>query len=160
MNKIHMWVWLILGLCVVALAAQAQGQNRKPGLWEVTSSMSMSGMPQMPQMGSHTTQVCVTQAMIDKFGGPTTNPGRGNCQMTNVQLSATGMSASMSCSGQTSMTGTVQTTFVDANTTKTTMTMTMAAGNGQNMNMTVQATAAYKGSDCGSVQPMAMPPSK
>jgi Protein of unknown function (DUF3617) len=156
----RMSVSLMLALCVVALASQAQAQSRKPGLWQVTSSMSMSGMPQMPQMGSQTTQVCVTQAMIDKFGGPTTNPGRGNCQMTNVQLSATGMSASMSCSGQMNMTGTVQTTFVDANTTKTTVNMAMKAGNGQNMNMTMQATATYKGADCGSVQPMAMPPSK
>jgi len=158
MNKIR--IWAILGLCVVALAAQAQGQSRKPGLWEVTSSMSMSGMPQMPQMGSHTTQVCVTQAMIDKYGGPTSNPGRGNCQMTNVQLTATGMTANMSCSGQMNMTGTVQTTFVDANTTKTTVTMAMTTGNGQTMNMTTQATATYKGSDCGSVQPMAMPSGK
>lgn len=157
MNRIH--IWATLGVCVIALGAQAQGQSRKPGLWEVTSSMSMAGMPQMAQMGSHTAQVCVTQAMIDKYGGPTSNPGRGNCQMTNVQLTATGMSANMSCSGQMSMTGTVQTTFVDANTTKTTMTMSMASGNGQTMNMTTQATATYKGPDCGSVQPIAMPPS-
>jgi hypothetical protein len=157
MSKIRIWV--ILGLCVVALAAQAQGQSRKPGLWEVTSSMSMSGMPQMSQMGSHTMQVCVTQAMIDKYGGPTSNPQTGNCQMTNVALTAAGMTAKMSCSGQMNMTGTIQTTFVDANTTKTTVTMTMASGNGQTMNMTTQATATYKGADCGSVKPMAVPAS-
>ena len=158
MNKIH--IGAILGLCALALAAQAQGQGRKPGLWEVTSSMSMAGMPQMAQMGSHTTQVCVTQAMIDKYGGPTSNPQTGNCHMTNVQLTASGMTANMSCSGQMNMTGTVQTTFVDANTTKTTVTMAMTTGNGQTMNMTTQATATYKGSDCGSVQPMAMPSGK
>jgi len=110
-------------------------------------------------MGSHTTQVCVTQAMIDKYGGPTSNPGRGNCQMTDVSLTASGMTAKMSCSGQMNMTGTVQTTFVDANTTKTTVTMTMTSPNGQTMNMTTQATATYKGADCGSVQPMAVPAS-
>ena len=156
MNKIRIGV--ALGLCVIALAAQAQSQSRKPGLWEVTSSMSMSGMPQMPQM-SHTMQVCVTQAMIDKYGGPTSNPGRGNCQTTNVQRTATGMSANMTCSGQMNMTGTMQTTFVDANTTKTTVTMTMAGGNGQTMTMTTQSTATYKGPDCGSVKPLAMPAS-
>jgi len=150
-------IWMTLGCCIVALAAQMHGQSRKPGLWEVTSSMSMSGMPNMPAMGSHTTQVCVTQAMIDKYGGPTTNPGRGNCQMTNVQLTATGMTASMSCSGQMTMTGTVQTTFVDANTTRTTVNMTTTMGNGQTMNMTTQSTATYKGADCGSVKPLAMP---
>ncbi|MGA3034174.1 MAG: DUF3617 family protein [Terracidiphilus sp.] len=156
MNKSY--VWAVLALCIASLSAQAQ--SRKPGLWEVTSSMNMAGMPSnMPNMGSHTTQVCVTQAMIDKYGGPTSNPGRGNCQMTDVSLTASGMTAKMSCSGQMNMTGTVQTTFVDANTTKTTVTMTMTSPNGQTMNMTTQATATYKGADCGSVQPMAVPAS-
>jgi hypothetical protein len=151
---------LIVGLCAVALAAQAKSQSRKPGLWEVTTQMSMTGGPAgMPQMPSHTTQVCVTQAMIDKYGGPYSNPQQGNCQVTNVQLTASGMTANLTCSGQMKMTGTVQTAFVDANTTKTTVQMTMAMGP-NTMNMTTQATSVYKGSDCGSVKPLAMPPSQ
>ena len=152
-------VWMVVGCCLMALATSAQGQ-RKAGLWEVTSQMSMSGMPSMPAMGSHTQQVCVTQAMIDKYGGPYSNPQNAQCQVTNVSLSPTGMSADLSCTGRMSMTGTVKTTFVDANTTKTTMLMNMTMGNGQQMTMTMNATSAYKGPDCGSVQPMAMPPSQ
>jgi hypothetical protein len=150
---------MVVGCCLFALAASAQGQ-RKAGLWEVTSSMSMSGMPNMPNMGSHTQQVCVTQAMIDKYGGPYSNPQNAQCQVTNVSLSPTGMSADLNCSGRMSMTGTVKTTFVDANTTKTTMQMNMTMGNGQQMQMTMNATSSYKGPDCGSVQPLAMPPSQ
>ncbi|MGB8029356.1 MAG: DUF3617 family protein [Terracidiphilus sp.] len=152
-------IWMVVGCCLIALATSAQGQ-RKAGLWEVTSQMSMSGMPNMPQMGSRTQQVCVTQAMIDKYGGPYSNPQNGQCQVTKVSLTPTGMSANLSCTGRTTMTGTVQTTFVDANTTKTTMQMNMTMGNGQQMNMTMQSTATYKGADCGSVQPLAMPPSQ
>jgi hypothetical protein len=122
--------------------------------------MSMSGMPNMPNMGSHTQEVCVTQAMIDKYGGPYSNPQNAQCQVTNVSLTPTGMSANLSCTGRMTMTGTVQTTFVDANTTKTTMLMNMTMGNGQQMQMTMQATSTYKGADCGSVQPLAMPPSQ
>jgi hypothetical protein len=122
--------------------------------------MTMSGMPQMPQMGPHTMQICVTQAMIDRYGGPYSNPQRGNCQTTNVVLTATGMTANLTCSGQMSMTGTVQTTFVDANTTKSTIQMTMTMGNGQTMTMTTQSTSTYKGQDCGSVMPPTMPPSQ
>jgi hypothetical protein len=143
----------------LALAASAHGQ-RKAGLWEVTSQMSMSGMPNMPQMGARTQQVCVTQAMIDKYGGPYSNPQNAQCQVTNVSLSPTGMSADLSCSGRMTMTGTVKTTFVDANTTKTAMQMNMTMGNGQQMQMTMNATSSYKGPDCGSVQPLAMPPSQ
>jgi len=151
---------MIVGLCAVALAAQAKGQSRKPGLWEVTSQMSMTGGPAgMPQMPPRTTQVCVTQAMIDKYGGPYSNPPQAQCQVTNVSLTATGMTANLSCTGRTTVTGTVQTTFVDENTTKTTIQMTMAMGP-NTMNMTTQATSVYKGSDCGSVKPLAMPPSQ
>jgi hypothetical protein len=153
-------IWLVLGLCIVALAAQAEGQ-RKAGLWEVTSSMTMSGMPGMPGMGSHTQQVCVTQAMIDKYGGPYTSPQNAQCKLTNVSVTANGMTANLVCSGATNMTGTVQTTFVDANTTKTTMQLNMAQlPNGQSMTMTTNMTSVYKGPDCGSVKPMAMPASQ
>jgi hypothetical protein len=151
---------MILGCCIIALAAQAQGQRRKAGLWEVTSQMSMSGGPQnMPQMPPRTTQVCVTQAMIDKYGGPYSNPPNSQCQMTNLSVTPTGMSANLTCTGRGTTTGTVQTTFVDANTTKTTVQMSIAMGP-NTMNMTMMSTATYKGPDCGSVQPMAMPPSK
>jgi hypothetical protein len=152
-------IWMVVGCCLFALAVSAQGQ-RKAGLWEVTSQMSMSGMPNMPQMGSRTQQVCVTQAMINKYGGPYSNPQNGQCQVTNVSLSPTGMSADLSCTGRATMTGTVKTVFVDANTTKTTMQMNMTTGNGQQMDMTMQSTATYKGADCGSVQPLTLPPSK
>jgi hypothetical protein len=152
-------IWVVVSCCLIAMAASVQGQ-RKAGLWEVTSSMSMSGMPNMPNMGSRTQEVCVTQAMIDKYGGPYSNPQNGQCQVTNVSLTPTGMSADLSCTGRMTMTGTVKTMFVDANTTKTTMLMNMTTGNGQQMNMTMQSTATYKGADCGSVQPLAMPPSQ
>lgn len=146
----------MLGLSIAALAAPAQGQ-RKAGLWEVTSSMTMSGMPAMPSMGSHSQQVCVTQEMIDKYGGPTTNPQNAQCQMTNVSLTATGMTANMTCTGRMPMTGTVKTTFVDANTTKTVMELNMSMPNGQAMTMTMNSTSTYKGTDCGSVKPLPMP---
>jgi hypothetical protein len=158
MNKTQFW--LILGCCIIAFAAQAQSQSRKPGLWEVTSQMSMSGGPaNMPQMPPRTSQVCVTQAMIDKYGGPYSNPPQSQCQITNMSVTATGMSADLTCSGRGSMSGTVKTTFVDSNTTKTTVQMTMTMGS-NTMNMTMESTAMYKGPDCGSVQPLAMPPSK
>jgi hypothetical protein len=151
---------MILGCCIIALAAQAKGQSRKPGLWEVTSQMSMSGGPQnMPQMPPRTSQVCVTQAMVDKYGGPYSNPPNSQCQMTNVSVTPTGMSANLSCTGRATMTGTVQMTFVDAGTTKTTVQMSMMMGSNA-MNMTMVSTATYKGPDCGSVQPLPMPAGK
>jgi hypothetical protein len=55
---------------------------------------------QHAEHGLHTQQVCVTQAMIDKYGGPTSNPQNAQCQITNVSLTATGMTANMTCTGR------------------------------------------------------------
>ena len=176
-------VSLTLACCLMALTAFAQAQSKqKPGLWEVTSSMSMgsAGTPAAPQlppgvqlppgmqmpggpMAPRTTQVCVTQAMIDKYGGPYSNPQRGDCQASNISLKDSGMTATITCTGQVTATGTVETAFVDANTTQTKvhMTGTMQMGpNSRPIDMTIQSKSVYKGADCGSVKPMVMPASK
>jgi hypothetical protein len=179
MNKSR--VWMIVGCCGVALTALAWSQSqRKAGLWEVTSQINMAGMPQMPQLppgtqlppgmqmpaspfAPHTSEVCVTQSMIDKYGSPYSNPPRGDCKITNISMRSDGMSATMACTGQMNATGTVETTFVDSNTTKTNVhiTGTMQMGpNSRPIDMTMQSTSTYKGADCGSVQPLAMPPSQ
>ena len=87
-------VWMMLGCCLLALTVLAWAQsNRKPGLWEVTSTMTWQQSPMPPGMqappgspfggGPRTTQVCVTQAQIDKFGGPAPQT-RGDCQVTGA----------------------------------------------------------------------------
>jgi hypothetical protein len=160
------------------LVTAAQGQSKqKPGLWEVTSQMTMAGMPQMPQMpqgaqmppgmqmpqspfAPHTSQVCVTQAMVDKYGGPMSNPPRGDCQTTNVVIKPDGMTADISCTGQMNAKGTVTATFTDSNTSSTTVHLVGTMQMGQNsrpVDMTMHSTSTYKGPDCGSVKPMAMP---
>jgi len=183
MKKIQ--ITIVVGSGFLALATLAGAQShQKPGLYEVTSQVSMGGagapqasaMPQlppgvqlppgmsMPQManpyGPHTTQVCETQAMIDKFGGPYSNPPRGDCKVTDISLKPDGMTAKIVCTGQLNGTGTVNSTWTDSSTTKSTvhLTGTMQMGpNSQPIDMTIQSTSTYKGPDCGSVKPLAMP---
>jgi hypothetical protein len=152
---------------MLTTVAQAQSK-RKPGLWEVTTQMTIAGMPQMPQMPAgvqspfapHTNQVCVTQAMIDKYGGPMSQPQRGDCQTTNVSIRPDGMTADIMCTGDMNAKGTITTTFTDGNTSDMTMhlvgTMEMR-GNSRPVDMTMHATSVYKGPDCGSVKPAGMP---
>ncbi len=73
--------------------------------------------------------------MVDKYGGPYSNPQNAQCQVTNVSLTTGGMSANLSCTGRTSMTGTVTATFVDVNTTQNdgVQMNSMTTGNGQQM---------------------------
>jgi hypothetical protein len=168
--------------CVLALAAFAQAQSgRKPGLYEITSQMSMggAGAPQMPQLppgvklppgvqmpqgmgGPIVTRTCVTQAMIDKYGGPSPAPQQGQCRVTDVTMKSNGMTAKIICTGQMNATGTVETTWIDANSshTKMHMTGTMQVGQGSRpIDMTSESTSVYKGPDCGSVKPPPIPAS-
>jgi hypothetical protein len=157
----HIRTGVIVGLCAFALAAQehAQGHKEKPGLYEVSTSMSMSGTPgNMPAPAPHTMQVCVTQAMVDKYGGPMSSQQMPNCKSSNLVVTPEGMSATVTCSGKVNSTGTVKSTFVDANTTKTTVNMTMTMGS-QTVTTTTESTYTYKGPDCGSVKPPPMPAS-
>jgi polyisoprenoid-binding protein YceI len=100
--------------------------------------------------------------MIDKFGGPNPAPANphADCKVTNVVQKSNGMSANITCTGQMNATGTVESTYVDANTTKSAIqiTGTMEMGGKSNpVDMSMQSTSVYKGPDCGSVKPMTMP---
>jgi hypothetical protein len=178
-------IWITMGCCLFAVALFAWAQSaRKAGLWEITTTMSMGGMqmPQMPQLppgvtlppgmkmpgqgspmgGPTTVQVCVTQEMIDKYGGAAPAPPNRNadCKVTDVSIQSGGMTAKINCTGQMTATGTIESTFVDANTTKTKMHMTGTMQHGANsmpVDMTMQSTSVYKGPDCGSVKPLPMP---
>jgi hypothetical protein len=73
------------------------------------------------------------------------------------------MSATITCTGQMNATGTVEATYVDANTTKSTIHITgtmQMGGNSSPVDMSMQSTSVYKGPDCGSVKPMTMPTGK
>jgi hypothetical protein len=95
--------------------------------------------------------------MIDKYGGPSPAPARGDCQVTNVAMSPTGMTAAMACTGQMTGSGTVEATWPDATSsqTKVHFTGTMQMGpRSAPVEWTMKATSSYKGADCGSVRPV------
>lgn len=166
-------VWIMIGCCLCAMAVLASAQTKgKPGLWDVTTTRTFNGMqmPQMPQGaqvppgmaarmggGPMTTQVCVTQAMVDRYSGPPPQ-SRGDCQVTNRTMKPDGFTAEIACTGQFTGKGTVDTTILDSDHVKTTMHMAGAGGpQGHPIDMTMEMNSVYKGPDCGSVQPPPMP---
>jgi Protein of unknown function (DUF3617) len=165
-------IWITCCLLAVAVTTAAQ-VNRKPGLWEMTSTMTWQQSPMPPGMqapagspfggGPRTTQVCLTQAMIDKYGAPMPGSSRGNCEITNVSLHPTGMTATMVCTGNFSGTGTVESSWTELDHAKGRVhfTGTMQMGpNTRPIEWTSESTSVYKGADCGSVKPMPMPADK
>jgi hypothetical protein len=161
---------ITIGCCLFAVAVLAWAQStRKPGLWEMTTTMTWQQSPMPPGMqappgspfggGPHTTQVCLTQAMIDKYGAPMPT-SHGDCQITNVVLSANSMTGAMVCTGKTSGTGTVQSDWSVPGHAKGKVHFagTMQAGpNSKPIEWTAESTSVYKGPDCGNVQPAPMP---
>src|SRR5580698_8731636 len=122
-------VCLALSCCLFLASVAGAQANRKPGLYDVTSTMTFQQSPLPPGMqappGSpfsgapRTTQVCVTQAMVDKYGGPSPAPqNRGaDCQVTDVVVKDNGMTANISCTGQMTGTGTVESTWTEGGAT-------------------------------------------
>ncbi len=153
----------------VGLLVWAQG--RKAGLWEVTSTQTWQQSPLPAGMpipaggnspfagGTHTSQVCLTQQQLDKYGAipPQT---RGECQVTNVNKTANGMTAEMACSGRMSGKGNVESSWTDGEHAKSKVHFTGSIQLGPNskpVEWTTTATSVFKGSDCGSVKPMVVP---
>lgn len=164
-------VRLALCCCLAAVAVLAWAQNRKPGLWEMTSTMTWqqspfpSNMPAPPAGnspfggGKHVTQVCLTQAMIDRYGAPVPQ-SHGSCQVSNVVKSSHGMSADWICSGMMSGKGTLESHWSEDGhaTGKVHFVGSMQMGpNPTPVEWTIESTSEYKSPDCGSVQPMPMP---
>jgi len=166
-------VWIPTACCLFAVAVFAWAQStRKPGLWEMTTTMTFQQSPMPPGMqappgspfagGPHTTQVCLTQAMIDKYGAPMPAT-RGDCQFTNVQVKPTGMTATMVCAGKTNGTATVESNWPEQDHAKGKVHFvgTMQMGpNSKPIEWTTESVSVYKGPDCGSVQPAPMPAEK
>jgi hypothetical protein len=161
---------LIAGV-LSATAVVAWAQGRKAGLWEVTSTTTLQQSPFPPGMtppsgsplapGARTTQVCLTQAMIDKFGGPA--PQNGECQFTDLKKSDHGMSAELVCSGRMTGKGTFESSWTDSEHAKATVHVTGTAqgrGGPVPIEFTRESTSVFKSPDCGDVKPLSIPDGK
>jgi hypothetical protein len=173
MNKTQ--VRVALGCCLLATAILSWAQAvRKPGLWEMTSTMTWQKTPLPPGMTmpqgaqnpfaptTRTTEVCLTQEMIDKMGVPFSTPEQ-SCTVSNIVLKSTSMTAEMTCTGRMNLHATMESSWPSGNTAhgKVHATGTMQMGaNAAPIEYTVESTSTYKGADCGSVKPLPMPATK
>jgi hypothetical protein len=163
-------VWICLCLFAVTITASSQAV-RKPGLWEMTVTMTWQKSPMPAGMTmpagmknpfsgtTTTTQVCLTPEMINKYGIPTSQNQR-DCKTINVALHATSMTADMVCSGKMNGKGEMSSSWPDGNVANGNVHFagTMQSGsNATPVEWTVISKSVYKGPDCGSVKPLPMP---
>jgi hypothetical protein len=173
---------ILIALFAFCLLAQLAGAQIKPldvklGLWEVTSTSLMTGLPGIPPdvlaklpadqrakmeaaMGARaggapkTTaqKVCITREKLDKenaFG-----EDRKNCTRTVVTSSASKLEMKVQCTEEHNMTmnGTIHVEALNSETVKGSVRMTSGTGNGQTMNVNSDFTSRYLGPACGDVK--------
>lgn len=106
-----------------------------------------------------TTQVCLTQAMIDKYG--VSMPLSSNdCQIVNVVMKDSNTTADMVCNGKIKGKGSVESSWIGSNESKSKVHFVGKMKSGEEalpIEWTTDSTSVYKGSDCGSVKPMSLP---
>jgi hypothetical protein len=151
--------------------------NVKEGLWEVTTTHSISGAPAMAippdtlakmppeqrarieaamkQSGingpaTDVRKECVTKEKLDK--SMAFNDNRENCKRTVVNSTASKMSVKFHCEDkQGSTDGTFQVDALGSDNAKGSMQATTNR-NGQTMNMNFTFNSKYLGSDCGDIK--------
>jgi hypothetical protein len=148
--------------------------NVKEGLWEVTVTHSMTGMPAMPNVppdalakmppeqrarveammkGGASTDVrkeCVTKEKLEKQSA--FNVNRGECTRTVVNSTSSKLEVKMHCEEkQTTSDSTVVIDALSLDGVKGTV-QSVVNSNGRTMNMNFTFSSKYLGTDCGDVK--------
>ncbi len=149
--------------------------NVKEGLWEVTVTRSMTGMPATPTIppetlakmspeqrarveammkGGASTDVrkeCVTKEKLEKHTAFSNN--RGDCTRTVVSSTGRKMEVKFHCEEkQSSSDGTFVMEALGSDNVKGTMHMVINRSGGQPMTMDFTTASKYLGQDCGDVK--------
>ena len=141
--------------------------TRRPGLWEITTTMTWQQSPFAPgtvsgigEGGRHVKQVCLTQEMIDKDGALLPQ-SHGECRIENKVMRLGGITANWVCSGKINGTGAIETNWSDLEhaTGKLHFTGTFQGG-AQTfpIEWTTDSSSVFKSDSCGNVRPMTVGP--
>ena len=154
------------GAAALALAAvPAIASHRKAGLWNVTVTTNVGGMPDMSKLppeaqaamrargvtmngNTMTVQHCMTQEEVEADHPEMHN--MKECRMLNVQAGANRFTADFMCSGQMQGNGHVEFVF-DSPEHYTGRTTMMGATMGHPVNMTTTMEGRWVGADCKGV---------
>lgn len=118
MRRLGMGVAWFMVSAAVAFAQDAGQHSGKPGLWEITTTMTWQKSPVPPGSpggppgaGTHVTSVCLTQAMVD--AGALFPQSRGSCKIENKVIKPGSVTADYVCTGKMKGKGMLEATFSD-----------------------------------------------
>ena len=158
--------WMAFACLACAGAAATWAGTRQAGLWELTTTTSWQKSPSVPggenqplRGGAHTTQVCLTQEMIDKYAALLPQ-SRGQCSLTNKVVNSGIITADYVCNGIMNGKGNLVSKWPDSQHSKSSVhfvgTFRVGAEE-QPIEWTTESTAVFKGEDCGAVKPPSLP---
>jgi hypothetical protein len=173
-NKGLLFTLIVFSSVALAAADKITMLDIKEGLWEMTTTHSMTGMPAMANIppetlakmppeqrariegmmkGTPTTDVrkeCITKEKLEKNSAFSNN--RGNCTRTIVSSTGRKLELKFHCEEkQSSSDGTVLVEAIGTDSVKGSMHM-VTDGGGRNMNMDFTFSSKYLGSACGDVK--------
>jgi hypothetical protein len=183
-RKTSLWMSIFCGVAVFVAIAAAQSV-RKPGLWEITSTITWQQSPLAESsqahagdhaamsppvpatstsplgLGTQTSKVCLTQEMIDKYGAPL--PQSRDCHIENLVKTETSMKGDWVCTARMQGRGTIESTRTEQDQAKGKIhfigTMQLTSGP-KAVEFTIESTSKFESPDCGQVKPLPMPPEK
>ncbi len=158
--------WIALGCCITAATVISAAGTRQAGLWELTTTTSWqrsAPIPGVPVNGAkantHTTQVCLTQEMIDKYGALLPQ-SRGRCSIANKVMKPGGMTADYVCLGAMTGRGALESIWTDSEHSKSKVHFvgTVQVGPERRpIEWTTESTAVFKSASCGNIAPPQLP---
>jgi hypothetical protein len=160
-----------LTYCLFAIAIACSAQQRKTGLWEVSSTtrfQQQSNAPGNLDANSASSESsaapsglnqCYTRELIDNYG-IALPPSLRDCQLSNVSKNGATFNADMTCKGTYNGRGSIQSTWTDENhvTGKVRFVSKTKSTNAMALRWTQEVSAVFENSDCGQVKPRRIPP--
>jgi hypothetical protein len=142
--------------------------TRQAGLWEMTTTTTWQKSPDIPgdqpdkdklRGSSHTTQICLTQEMINDYGALLPQ-SHGNCSVENRVITGDKITADYVCSGLMTGKGAIESVWVDTEHAKGNVHfvgMYLVGSGHQPIEWTTESTSTFKSSNCGLVKPKTLP---
>lgn len=162
--------WFLFSAAVIVFAQDKNDSHHsgKAGLWEITNTMTWQKMPVRPgtpggppAAGSHTTSVCLSQAMVD--AGALLPQSRGQCHIQNKVVKPGSLTANYLCTGKMKGMGNLESNFPDPEHVNGSIhfigTLDVNA-RPEPIEWTTTSSAVLKSATCPAAAPAAAPPSK
>ena len=152
--------WFLFAAATIVFAQDKDAAHHygKAGLWEVTTTTTWQKAPPRlgtpgapPRGGSHSENVCLTQAMVD--AGALLPQSRGQCRVQNKVTKPGSVTADYVCTGKMNGTGKLETSVPDLEHVNGTIhflgTMEIDARS-QLIEWTTTSSAEFKSAQCPS----------